>query len=131
MSLQYMFPLFLQAFACSSVRYRTDCLLRAKVPNALFCNLLRHHNSNSRRSSARYCGTVRFLIRPSIFPMEKHRHQDYVSSQLYLFEIKVVRRVTSFGGNELATVLIDVVCIALLVRVTLMTAEVIKKLISK
>ncbi len=38
---------------------------------------------------------------------------------IYLFEIKRVRRITSFGGNELATVLIAVVCIALLIWVTL------------
>ena len=38
---------------------------------------------------------------------------------IYLFEIKRVRRITSFSGNELATVLIAVVCIALLVRETL------------
>ena len=35
------------------------------------------------------------------------------------FEIKRVRRITSFWGNELATVLIAVVCIALLVWETL------------
>ena len=38
---------------------------------------------------------------------------------IYLFEIKRVRRITSFWGNELATVLIAVVCIALLIWVTL------------
>ena len=38
---------------------------------------------------------------------------------IYLFEIKRVRRITSFSGNELVTVLIAVVCIALLVRETL------------
>ena len=41
---------------------------------------------------------------------------------IYLFEIKKikrVRRITSFWGNELATVLIAVVCIALLIWVTL------------
>lgn len=38
---------------------------------------------------------------------------------IYLFEIKRVRRITSFWGNELATVLITVVCIALLIWVTL------------
>lgn len=38
---------------------------------------------------------------------------------IYLFEIKRVRRITSFWGNELATVLIAVVCIALLILVTL------------
>ncbi len=38
---------------------------------------------------------------------------------IYLFEIKRVRRITSFSGNELATVLIAVVCIALLVWETL------------
>lgn len=37
---------------------------------------------------------------------------------IYLFEIKRVRRITSFWGNELATVLIAVVCIALLIWVT-------------
>ena len=36
---------------------------------------------------------------------------------IYLFEIKRVRRITSFWGNELATVLM--VCIALLIWVTL------------
>lgn len=41
------------------------------------------------------------------------------AKKIYLFEIKIVRRITSFWGNELATVLIAVVCIALLVRVTL------------
>lgn len=38
---------------------------------------------------------------------------------MYLSEIKRVRRITSFSGNDLATVLIAVVCIALLARVTL------------
>lgn len=38
---------------------------------------------------------------------------------IYLFEIKRVRRITSFWSNELATVLIAVVCIALLIWVTL------------
>lgn len=38
---------------------------------------------------------------------------------IYLFEIKRVRGITSFWGNELATVLIAVVCIALLIWVTL------------
>ena len=38
---------------------------------------------------------------------------------IYLFEIKRVRRITSFSGNELATVLIAVVYIALLVWETL------------
>ena len=37
------------------------------------------------------------------------------AKRIYLFEIKRVRRITSFWGNELATVLIAVVCIALLV----------------
>lgn len=35
--------------------------------------------------------------------------------ETYHLEIKRVRRITSFSGNELATVLIAVVCIALLV----------------
>ena len=43
---------------------------------------------------------------------------------IYLFEIKRVRRITSFWGNELATVLIAVVCIALLVWVTLTDANI-------
>ena len=38
---------------------------------------------------------------------------------MYLFEIKRFRRITSFLGNDLATVLIAVVCIVSLVRVTL------------
>lgn len=38
---------------------------------------------------------------------------------IYLFEIKRVGRITLFLGNELATVPIAVVCIALLVRETL------------
>lgn len=39
--------------------------------------------------------------------------------EIYLLEIKRVRKITSFPGNDLATVLIAVVCIALLVWVTL------------
>lgn len=38
---------------------------------------------------------------------------------IYLFEIKIVRRITLFWGNDLATVPIAVVCIALLIWVTL------------
>ena len=41
------------------------------------------------------------------------------AKRIYLFEIKRVRRITLFLGNELATVLIAVVCIALLVWETL------------
>ena len=41
------------------------------------------------------------------------------AKRIYLFEIKRVRRITSFSGNELATVLIAVVYIALLVWETL------------
>lgn len=41
------------------------------------------------------------------------------AKRIYPFEIKRVRRITSFSGNELATVPIAVVCIALLVRETL------------
>ena len=41
------------------------------------------------------------------------------AKRIYPFEIKRVRRITSFSGNELATVPIAVVCIALLVQVTL------------
>jgi len=43
---------------------------------------------------------------------------------MYLFEIKRVRRITLFSGNELATVHIAAVCIALLIWVTLMDAKV-------
>ena len=46
------------------------------------------------------------------------------AKRIYLSEIKRVRRITSFWGNELATVPIAVVCIALLVRVTLMDAKI-------
>ena len=48
------------------------------------------------------------------------------AKEIYLFEIKRVRRITSFWGNELATVPIAVVCVALLVRVTLMAAKILK-----
>ena len=48
------------------------------------------------------------------------------AKRIYLFEIKRVRRITSFWGNELATVLIVVVRVALLVRVTLTDANVYK-----
>ena len=41
------------------------------------------------------------------------------AKRIYPFEIKRIRRITSFSGNELATVPIAVVCIALLVQVTL------------
>jgi len=43
--------------------------------------------------------------------------------RIYLFELKRVRRITLFLGNELATVPIAVVCIALLVRITLTDAK--------
>ena len=41
-----------------------------------------------------------------------------VAKRIYSFELKRVRRITSFSGNELATVPIAVVCIALPIRVT-------------
>lgn len=56
------------------------------------------------------------------------KHKKGLQNQLYsvilqkeytLSEIKKVRRVTPILGNELATVLIAAICIALLVRVTL------------
>lgn len=50
---------------------------------------------------------------------------------MYLPEIKRVRRIISFSGNELATVLIAVVCIALLVLVTLTDANIQKESISQ
>jgi len=37
------------------------------------------------------------------------------SKRIYLFEIKRVRRITTFCGNDLATVHVAEVCIALLV----------------
>ena len=43
---------------------------------------------------------------------------------IYLFGIKRVRRITTFWGNDLATVPIAVVCIALLVWVTLTDAKI-------
>ena len=46
--------------------------------------------------------------------------------ETYLFEIKRIRRITTFSGNELATVPIAVVCIALPVRVTLTDANIVK-----
>ena len=46
------------------------------------------------------------------------------AKRIYLSEIKRVRRITPFSGNELATVLIAVVCIALLVWVTLTRAKI-------
>ena len=54
--------------------------------------------------------------------------QDYSrksGKEIYLFEIKRVRRITLFSGNELATVPIAVGCIALLVRVTLINIEIV------
>ena len=47
--------------------------------------------------------------------------------RIYLFELKRVRRITLFLGNELATVPIAVVCIALLVRITLNEAKLLQK----
>lgn len=41
------------------------------------------------------------------------------AKRIHLSEIKRVRRMTPVLGNELATVLIAAICIALLVRVTL------------
>ena len=41
------------------------------------------------------------------------------AKRMHLSEIKRVRRMTPLLGNELATVLIAAICIALLVRVTL------------
>ena len=46
------------------------------------------------------------------------------AKRIYPFEIKKVRRITSFSGNELATVPIAVVCIALPIRVTLTDAKI-------
>jgi len=46
-------------------------------------------------------------------------YSEILQKRIYPFEIKRVRRITSFSGNELATVPIAVVCIALLVQVTL------------
>ena len=48
------------------------------------------------------------------------------AKRIYPFEIKRVRKITSFSGNELATVPIAVVCIALPVRVTLTDANIVK-----
>ena len=48
------------------------------------------------------------------------------AKRIYLFEIKKVREITLFLGNELATVPIAVVRIALLVRVTLTDANIVK-----
>ena len=47
--------------------------------------------------------------------------------RIYLFELKRVRRITLFLGNELATVPIAVVCIALLIQATLIGAKIRKK----
>lgn len=44
--------------------------------------------------------------------------------RIYLFELKRVRRITLFLSNDLVTVPIAVVCIALLVRVTLTDAKI-------
>lgn len=46
--------------------------------------------------------------------------------RIYLLEIKRVRKIISFSGNELATVQIVVVCIALPVWVTLTDANIVK-----
>ena len=46
--------------------------------------------------------------------------------RIYLLEIKKVIEITSFSGNELATVSIAVVCIALPVWVTLTNANIVK-----
>ncbi len=49
------------------------------------------------------------------------------AKRIYLFEIKRVREITSLSGNELATVPIAVVCIALLIQATLIGAKIRKK----
>lgn len=49
-----------------------------------------------------------------------------VVKEIYLLDIKRVRGITSFLGNGLATVQFTVVCIALLVRVTLTDANIVK-----
>ena len=41
--------------------------------------------------------------------------QPFMLLRIYLFEIKRVRRITTFCGNDLATVHVAAVCIALLV----------------
>ena len=73
-------------------------------------------------------GAVWFLFRTGYFlaVIEVYIRKFCVNlyKGIYLFEIKRVRRITSFSGNELATVLIAVVCIALLIRVTLTDAKI-------
>ena len=76
---------------------------------------LPNSETNPRRMILCRCGFVFFFIDLffiSIFYVNLYKG-------IYLFEIKRVRRITSFSGNELATVLIAVVCIALLVWETL------------
>lgn len=48
------------------------------------------------------------------------------AKRIYFLEIKTVRGITSFLGNELATVQFAVVCITLPVRVTLTDANIVK-----
>lgn len=65
------------------------------------------------------CFSIGLLLSRSLFCMAILEIFRKSVLGIYLFEIKRVRRITSFWGNELATVLIAVVCIALLIWVTL------------
>lgn len=46
--------------------------------------------------------------------------------KIYVIEIKRIRRITSFSGDDLAIVQIDVVCIVLLVREPLTDTSIVK-----
>ena len=59
-------------------------------------------------------------------PKETRYYCVNSAKRIYLLEIKIVREITSFLGNELATVSIAVVCIALPVWVTLTDANIVK-----
>ena len=73
--------------------------------------------SNSRGKCKRVIGVFALIFSADMGIKRKILRKSVLG--IYLFEIKRVRRITSFWGNELATVLIAVVCIALLIWVTL------------
>ena len=72
---------------------------------------------------------IEFLIDLNFYRRENNflkRILLNVVKEIYLLDIKMVREITSFLGNGLATVQFTVVCIALLVRVTLTDANIVK-----
>lgn len=95
-------------------RTRNRLLLQKKRP-ASNANLDKEPRIYNLRTVPYSCKNIRFVRLSS----DNRNLFCNSAKRIYPFEIKRVRRITSFSGNELVTVPIAVVCIALLVQVTL------------